>query len=94
MNEIVITTVALALVIALAWLVLKALSMNIKRGSKSGLVQVLETTPLGPKERVVLLRYRNQDYLVAVGSQHIELLDKTASSQPGAENPEEYQNPL
>lgn len=85
MNEILITTVALALVIAIAWLVLKALSMNIKRGSKNGLVQVLETTPIGPKDRVVLLRYRNQEYLVAVGAQHIELLDKMPGNQSGVE---------
>jgi len=80
MNEIIITAVALALVIALAWLVLKAFSMNFKRRSKNGLVQVVETTPLGPKDRVVLLRYGNHDYLLAVGTQHIELLDRTASN--------------
>lgn len=76
---------ALALVLALAWLLLKGLAALGQRAGKHSPIEVKSTLPLGSRERLVVVEYRGADYLLGVASGHISLIDKhspATSSKP------------
>jgi flagellar protein FliO/FliZ len=65
------TALALVLVLALAWVMLRALKRwQLKTGLGMGAagdpVQVLHTVALSPRERLVTVRWRGHDYLLGV----------------------------
>jgi flagellar biogenesis protein FliO len=65
------TAVALVLVLLLAWLMLRALKRwQDKTGVGGGAhpVQVLHSVSLGPRERLVTVRWRGREFLLGVGS--------------------------
>jgi len=79
--SIVITLVALAFVLVLAWFVIKFLSgINRFRGSV-GEVKVCSSTMLGTRERLVVVTFRDHDYLLGVTSEQISIIDKLPLEQ-------------
>lgn len=73
--------VALALVLALAWLILKGLAAMGQRGSSGTPMKIKATLPLGSRERMIVVEYKNHDYLVGVSSGNVSLIDKHEISQ-------------
>lgn len=76
MESLAITALALVFVLVLAWVVLKAISLNYKRTQSGGHIKVIETANISPKDRVAVIRYRDEDYLVGINGQSFTLLDK------------------
>lgn len=80
------TALALAFVLALAWLALRGLKRLQQRaggGAATDAPQVLRSTGLGPRERLLVVRYRDREYLLGVTAAAISALD----SWPAAETP-------
>ena len=72
------TALALCIVLALAWVLLRGLKhWQGRRGSAEdpGMTRVLHSLSLGPRERLVTVHYRGRDYLLGVASGAITLLD-------------------
>ena len=72
------TALALALVLALAWLALRALKKfqnRSQRSSGGNPMQVLRSVGLGPRERLVTVRYRDREYLLGVATGGVSLID-------------------
>ena len=77
------TALALALVLALAWLALRALKKLQNRTTGGGAenpIQVLRSTGLGPRERLVTVSYRDREYLLGVAAGGINLIDSWPAS--------------
>jgi flagellar biogenesis protein FliO len=75
------TAVALVLVLALAWLMLRALKRwQQKTGVGSGVhpVQVLHSVALGPREKLVTVRWRGREYLLGVAAGAVQRIDDVA----------------
>lgn len=75
------TAVATAAVIGVAWLALKVLSRALgARPVREGRLSVVQTVPVGARERVVVLRDETSEYVVGVSAGGLSLLDKRARS--------------
>ena len=72
-----ITATALILVLVMAWLVIKALSLYSNKGLKRGQMQLLEVRSLAGREKLALMRFRGHDYLLGVTPSSITLIDKS-----------------
>jgi len=73
------TALALLLVLALAWLALRGLKKLQQRASASGPgepIVLLRSTSLGPRERVVAVRYRGREYLLGVTAAQVTVIDR------------------
>ena len=85
------TALALALVLALAWLALRALKKLQGRSTGGGgnPMQVLRSAALGPRERLVTVRYRDREYLLGVATGGVNLIDSWPASEAaiGAQAP-------
>ena len=84
------TALALVLVLALAWLLLRALKRwQVKTGVGGGAdpVQVLHSVALSPRERLVTVRWRGRDYLLGVAAGAVQRIAdapaKTDAPEPG-----------
>ncbi|MCG7929008.1 MAG: flagellar biosynthetic protein FliO [Candidatus Thiodiazotropha weberae] len=75
-QELLFTLMALILVVALAWLFLKALKGFHVKQSGSNRINLLLTLPVGSRERVVVVAYRQHEYLVGITAGGMTLLDK------------------
>lgn len=74
-----VTALALAFVLALAWALLRLLKRGMQmRGMAAGAAapQVLQAISLGGRERLVLVRHAGADYLLGVTAASITLVDK------------------
>ncbi|RQP21256.1 FliO/MopB family protein [Piscinibacter terrae] len=73
------TVVALIAVLALAWVSLKLLKrMQLRRtpgGDEGHLPRIVGSVGLGPRERLVTVRYRGRDYLLGVTAGGISTVD-------------------
>lgn len=80
-TQLISTIAALILAIAVAWLALRALK-RMQYGNTSGdELTFLRALPIGPRERVVLVEYRGEEYMLGVTSGGISLLQKCASTE-------------
>ncbi|MGL4473513.1 MAG: flagellar biosynthetic protein FliO [Shewanella sp.] len=66
--------VVLVVIFVLAWLVRR---LNLVPG-QHGLIKTIAVTPLGQKEKLVLMELDGQQYLLGVTAHNISLLDKLA----------------
>ena len=57
------------------WAVLK-FSKNVQKQKFSGEIKILDRSPLNPTTALVIVELRNQQYLLSVGSQNVQLLEK------------------
>jgi flagellar protein FliO/FliZ len=79
------TALALVVVLALAWFGLRALKrLQVRAGAAAGgeAIVVLRSVSLGARERVVALRYRENEYLVGVSATAVSLLDRLPAAPP------------
>ena len=67
---------ALVLVVAMAWLLIKALKGFQTRQGQGNRIKLLLTLPVGSRERLVVVAYRECEYLVGITPGGISLLDK------------------
>lgn len=77
------TALALVFVLVLAWLALRLLKRFHERGaSVSGgpTLEVLRSVSLGPRERLVLVRWRDQELLLGVTAGGITRIDSAAAA--------------
>lgn len=91
------TALALALVLALAWLALRALKKLQSRSTGSGggnPMQVLRSAALGPRERLVTVRYRDREYLLGVATGGVNLIDSWPASEAAIGAPAPLSPPL
>jgi flagellar biosynthetic protein FliO len=77
------TMLALAFVLALAWLFLRLFKRAMRPHAASGQMplEVIQTLALGGRERLVVVRQGNREYMLGVTAAHVSLIDKRA---PGA----------
>lgn len=83
-GSLVSTVLALCFVLALAWLVLRGLK-RLQAGrfgaAGSDVPRVLRSVSIGPRERLVTVRYRDREYLLGVAAGGVSLIDSTASAE-------------
>jgi flagellar biogenesis protein FliO len=83
------TAVALVVVLALAWLLLRGLKrLQTGRAGAGGgddVPQVLRSVGLGPRERLVTVRYRGREYLLGVTAGAISVVDSHEAPVPQPE---------
>lgn len=78
------TVAALVFVLVLAVFALRWLQRRYVARSTGSAPEVISTVVIGPKERVVCLRHRGREYLLAVGAASISVVDQwtDVESQP------------
>lgn len=74
------TVLALAFVLALAWVFLKALQRTGIARTRDGkaVLQVMQQISLGGRERVALVRHGDREYLLGVTPHQVQLLAEAA----------------
>ena len=75
-QELLFTLMALVLVVGLAWLFIKALKGFHVKQIGTNRMNLLLTLPVGSRERVVVVSYRQHEYLVGITAGGMTLLDK------------------
>ncbi len=78
--------IALALVLALAWVSLRLLKrMQYGRANDNSqeMMRFVRALPLGQRERVVVMHYRGEEWVLGVTAGGITLLDKRPEPQNG-----------
>ncbi len=86
-TNLVSTAVALVIVLLLAWVSLRALKRFQQgrpgaQGDAGEVPQVMRSVGLGPRERLVTVRYRGRDYLLGVTAGAISVVDSHAIQAP------------
>jgi len=79
-----LTMFALAIVLVVAWLILRGLaSMGIAK-NRDGRLKIVENIPVGTRERIVVLQFNSREYLIGVTANSIVQLDadKTTDAPP------------
>lgn len=71
------TLLALAVVLALAWIMLRGLSSLSVTKSRGGRFEILDTIALGSKERLVLVRLDEKEILLGVTANSVRRIDNT-----------------
>ena len=70
------SALALLLVLVLAYYVIKAGAKFNGMKQRGNGIQVLESTAIGSRERLVVVSYNNQRYLLGVTGQSVSVVDK------------------
>ncbi len=79
---------ALLIVLVLAWFVLRTLKRTQYGKSSGDILHFLRALPVGTRERVVLIRYRDKEYMLGVTPGGISLLDKNpVAAEPSDTSP-------
>ena len=81
-SSLLVTALALAFVLALAWLFLRLLKRATTLRAVDGRVppQVLQAVPLGGRERLVVVRDGATEYVLGVTANSVSLIDKRAAA--------------
>lgn len=81
-SSLLVTMLALAFVLALAWLFLRLLKRATTLRAVDGRVppQVLKAVPLGGRERLVVVRDGEHEYVLGVTAASVSLIDKRAAA--------------
>jgi len=79
-----ITLFALAFVLVLAWLALKLLARSgaVALGGRSGRLKVLQSVPVGARERVVLMEVDGEELLLGVADGGVRVLERRPGTLP------------
>jgi len=83
-----VTLLALAFVLALAWLLLRLFKRVMIPRTASGQtpLNVIQTLALGGRERLVIVRQDNREYVLGVTAANVSLLDKRVLDGEPAED--------
>lgn len=76
----------LIIVLVLSWVVLRVLKRTQFGKSSDDTLRFLRALPVGTRERVVLIQYRGEEYLLGVTTGGINLLEKRAAISEKTEN--------
>ena len=81
-TSVLVTILALAFVLALAWLFLRLLKRATTMRSVDGRAppQVVQAVPLGGRERLVVVRDGDHEYVLGVTAANVSLIDKRAAA--------------
>lgn len=74
---------ALAVTLALAWLLLKGLASLGRRSAQGRDLRIKATLPVGSRERLMVVEYRGADYLLGVTPGGLSLIDKHTDPDSG-----------
>ena len=86
-TTVIFTMLALALVLALAWLAVRFLASLGGHARNAGAISVRTAQPITSRNKLVVIRYREHDYLLGVSPEQISLIDKhPALAQSTASN--------
>jgi flagellar biogenesis protein FliO len=85
-QEFAFVLIALVFVASLALILLKSLKGFYNLQKRSSPMKLLLTLPLGSRERLVVVTYRNSEYLVGITQGGMSLLDKLPISDPENES--------
>ncbi|QTD45494.1 flagellar biosynthetic protein FliO [Ottowia testudinis] len=82
-SSLLVTVLALAFVLALAWLFLRLLKRATTLRSADGRAppQVVQAVPLGGRERLVVVRDGGHEYVLGVTAASVSLIDKRLAAQ-------------
>ena len=85
-SSLLVTMLALAFVLALAWLFLRLLKRSTALRSADGRrpPQVVQAVSLGGRERLVVVRDGDQEYVLGVTTASVSLIDKRPAAAPPA----------
>ena len=77
------TVIALAAVLAIAWLALRLLARAGVGGAvrPGGRLKVLQSVPVGTRERLVLVRYEAREYLLGVTAGGVSVIERGAVTE-------------
>ena len=80
-SSVLVTMLALAFVLALAWLFLRLLKRATTMRSVDGRTppQVVQAVPLGGRERLIVVRDGDHEYVLGVTAANVSLIDKRAA---------------
>jgi len=70
-----LTILALAVVLVVAWLILRGLSRMGVAQNRNGRLKIVESVPVGTRERIVVLQFNSKEYLVGVTANSMVQLD-------------------
>lgn len=82
-----VTMVALALVLVIAWFAIRLLARGTTGGlARGGRVKVVQSVPVGARERVVLVEFDGRELLLGVTAGRVSVLEsgKVRASAGGA----------
>lgn len=90
-SSVLVTMLALAFVLALAWLFLRLLKRATTMRSIDGRVppQVVQAVPLGGRERLVVVRDGAQEYVLGVTANSVSLIDKRVAPSASTAPPDD-----
>jgi len=80
-SDFLFTVLALAFVLLLAWLFLFSLKRFTKGHVQKTPLHIVQTLPLGGRERLLVVRYGMQEYVLGVTAHSIQVIDKRWLSQ-------------
>lgn len=85
-SSLLVTMLALAFVLALAWLFLRLLKRATTLRAVDGRVppQVVQAVPLGGRERLVVVRDGGHEYVLGVTAASVSLIDKRPIAAPAS----------
>jgi len=69
------TLLALVFVLVIAWFAIRLLARIGMGKTGGGRLRILQTVPVGTRERLVLVRFDNQDYLIGVTTGGMTVVD-------------------
>jgi flagellar biogenesis protein FliO len=79
--ELFFTLLALTFVIIMAWFLLKGFKRFHSLHNNDSLINITLSLPVGARERIVVLTYRESEYLVGITPSNMHLLDKLPKSE-------------
>ena len=83
-TELLFAIIALVAVITLAWLVIKAIKKVHTFQHQGNPLKTELILPLGSRERIMVVSYKNTEYIVGVTPDSINLIDKQPVTQDNA----------
>lgn len=80
--SILFSVLALCLILAMAWIVIKFLSRIYSGRIAGGEIQIRSTYALGSRQQLYVINFRNIDYFLGVTGEHITVIDSCAAELP------------
>jgi len=75
--ELLISALALVAVLVLAYLVIKGGSSLSALKNRNGSMKLLESIAIGSRERIVVVQYKDQHFLLGITTHSINVLDQS-----------------
>jgi flagellar protein FliO/FliZ len=81
LQELLFVILALIFVVVMAWLLLKGLKGFHSQYGDGTRIKLLLTLPVGTRERLVVVNYRGQEYLLGITPGGVNLVDKLPADE-------------